>query len=277
MSEPLAAKSHPSFFAESSDYEASVPDYLAWFWLPLLLAVNGIAVGVLAVGSEIPEWLQPTLVGWLWGCQFLIGFWLARSSGIAFGSMLIVAASSWLWTRVLQHVTDLTTAECLLVSVGLQVAGWLSVRLNPALTSAGWVTHSLRGGQVRLLDYLLAITWAALAVHSIVRLDVPSLLLIGVAVTLFIGCCYSSAACGWALNDRRPIGPAMWLSILLTSVAILGLLALSPANSAGNLASWILTGPLSVIAAQVFTVLLALGLARQYRDLDRSAIPPVKC
>lgn len=214
------------------------------------------------LGVYIPLWIQPSLVGLLWGSLFLIGSWLTFASHCNWFNLALVVGGSVSLTFAFHSITDLTIEESILVAVTLVACGWLAFRFDPSPknTIARLATHS-NGLQIPLIDLFVAMTLVACTARAITQMTSPPIMLIGIMGTLIVGCCCCWAAYHWAWNDDRPIGAPLVAVFVLASLGIATAYRFS-ALSALELLRWLLQGPLSVIAAQCFTVLVVLAIMR---------------
>ena len=229
----------------------------------MLLLVAAVALWVLPQ-SVLPMWVQPSVVGLLWGLQFLIGFWLGgvrRSAALSLG---IAAGGAGLLTLAFRALTDFRLAECLLVSSLLLLSGWLTVRLD-GRARRHWPGRRLRSQQWSLVDLFLATTLVACLIHGLRGMSSSPLLWVGVAGTLLIGACGSWAAYRWAWDDERPGLAALLVTLVLAAGGVTTAIRFSPSLTAEELIHWLVVGPLSVLAAQLCTVLLVLAVTRQYQ------------
>ncbi len=217
----------------------------AWYWSP-------------------PDWLQPTVVGMLWASLFLVG---AASGNVRRGSsMFAIAASAYVGISQasLQSLTSLVSAECSLVAVLLFAAGWLTVQLDfsAQIAPAKGIATVRRYQQWTIWDLALLTTLCAFVCYAAPRIQSPLLLLSQVLFVLVAGCLCSWLAYRWVFDDCWSVGK---LLMLATGCGV-GLWLTgrqTPTEfSMLDILAWMLTGPLSVIAAQGLTVLALLTAIR---------------
>ncbi len=210
-----------------------------------------------------PDWLQPTILGMLWASLFLMG---AAAGNVRRGSgAFAVVASVYVWISqvALEKLTSLVAAECSLLAVLLFAAGWLTVQFDFSAQTVSTVDDRLkRYQQWTLWDLALLTTLCAFVCYAMPRIESPPMLLTQVMFVLTAGCLCSWVAYRWVFDDCWSV------SKLLALVAGAGLGAWligrqTPAElSMLHLLAWMLTGPLSVISAQSFTVLALLTTVR---------------
>jgi hypothetical protein len=230
----------------------------------LALVILALAViGCLPLfGLLVPLWLQPSLVGLLWGSLFLGGCWLTIAGSCSWLMHLLVLVGAASLTTTFHRVTDLSIEESLLACVMLVACGWMMFRIdrNPWKVVSGQ-PMALTIRQIPLTDLFLLTTLAACIVRAATHMTSPPLMLIGIMGTLVVGCVYTWAAYHWAFNDARPVGAPMVLAVMLSLVGI-GIVLYASPMSIRELCVWLLQGPLSVIATQCFTVLAVFGIMR---------------
>ena len=231
-----------------------------WFWSP-------------------PDWLQPTVVGMLWASLFLVG---AAAGNVRRGSgAFAMAASVYVGVSqvVLQKLTSLVSAECSLVAVLIFAAGWLTVQFDfSAQVGSVKPATSPKSEGVRryqqwtIWDLALLMTLCAFVCYAVPRVESPPLLLSQVLFVLVAGCLCSWVAYRWVFDDCWSVGKLL----MLVAGCGLGLWWLGRQTpiefSLLHIIAWMLTGPLSVIAAQGLAVLALLTAIRidQGTLVDRS-------
>lgn len=226
------------------------------------LLVSFLFACIVIVGWQPPLWMQPSMVGLIWGSLFLSGFgiaWLGKASAVQVG---LHAASATFLVLAFRFITDLSLEECLIASITLVGSGWLACRLDLRLIADRftWVAHEPRT-QLSILDLLLATTLVACAARAYINLTHPPLMLYSMLGTLLLGCGCSWACYHWTWNDRRPVGVPL-LMVAFFSLAGLVLIArVSPLGTL-DLTIWLLVGPLSVLAAQCFVVMTSFSMIR---------------
>lgn len=229
------------------------------FWLFFILGICA-ATAMPIHGFVLPAWIQPSLVGLIWGSQFLIGFWLGAGRPRPF----LGATAAMLWsTLAMSSATDFSFRESLLLGNLQLAAGWLVTRWDRRTAQFQKLsTEGPNDNQWPMSDLFLLTAIVACIVSSIGHWTAPLTLLVSVAATLLVSCCCSWAAYQWSWNDDRPIGLPMIVAILFTGIAIYAVTRLSPTMQVREIAHWLLAGPASVVASQTFVVLLALGMSR---------------
>jgi hypothetical protein len=226
----------------------------------LLVALAGLG-SLPLLGLHVPLWIQPSFVGLLWGGLFLSGCWLTFAGHTTWLNLALVLLGSVLLSLEFHAITDLTSEESMLTSVALVTCGWMAMRFDssPKNTIAGQSVSSNRR-QIPLIDFFVVTTLVACVIRAITHMASPPIMLIGVLGTLVVGCSCCWAAYHWAWNDARPIG----IPAIITVLSMLSLAVVYQASplSGMELAVWIIQGPLSVVAAQCFTVLAVLASVR---------------
>lgn len=224
---------------------AVVPVFLsAWLWSP-------------------PVWLQPTVVGMLWASLFLVG---AAAGSVRRGSACFACVAGsyvWLSQLAMQSLTSLVAAESCLVVVCSFSAGWLVTQFEfsgrPQCASASVVRHYQ---QWTIWDLAVLTTLVAVICYGLPRLESPLALLSQVGFVVCGGCLFSWIAYRWVFDDCWTAGK--WILLLVGSGLCLLLLGRQTPTefSLLNIAAWMLTGPLAVVAAQGFVVLALLTAVR---------------
>lgn len=230
--------------------------------LGLLLVLFAFLAALPVIGFEVPLWIQPSVVGLLWGSLFLSGCWFAFAGHYSWLYVMLIGGSSIVFTVAFRTVTDLSLEESLLASVLLFASGWMAMRFDRRPQEA--IAKQLKSSkplQIPLMDFFIATTLVACTARAISQMSGPPVMLIGIIGTLFIGCGGCWAAYHWAWNDARPIGLPFGITVVLSMIAVVLLIGISPLSTT-ELAGWLLVGPLSVLATQCFTVLAALAVLR---------------
>jgi hypothetical protein len=232
-------------------------------WLILIAAISLLVV-LPEAGIEPPPWLQPGLVGLIWGGQFVIGFWSGGTDRMTFfGMSVLIAASAWL-SRCFQSMTDFTFYESLFLSVIVVAIGWMLARYSHTLARPHWSHLRIQQSrQFSISDLFFLMTIVACLVCGATRMSTHPLPLLGVLGTLLIGSSGCWAVIHWVWNDRHPLG----IPFLIASASVLlGMTLVSwlaPSMSWWERVEWAVSGPLSVCAVQCATVLVAFAGIRQ--------------
>ncbi len=229
----------------------------------LISAASALATPTV-FGLAPPLWFQPCAVGLVWGSLFLLGVVLGSTAIHRLGPMIVASAAA-VWLSVASSsLTDFSMRESLIFCALLLVAGWM-------VTRAGLQSASLHGLETRLhsrrqwsiVDLMFWMTSAALIVSGLTHTTAPLPLWIGAGGTLLIGCCFSWAACQLAWNDSRPVGLPLLAGVVFSAIGVFVVARFSPLAEKGQLGEWIVSGPASVVASQVFIVLLSFGMSRR--------------
>ncbi len=212
---------------------------------------------------QLPIWLQPTIVGLLWGAQFVAGFILARVHSGKFWATLASLACAIVFGLCFFLLTDLAADDCLLVSALLISVGWLTARVDQRPRGAHDRATPRHLRQYSLADMAFATTIAACLSRALPHLSAPPLLLFSVLVALAAGLICSWIAYRWVWKDECSL-PRILLIFTMLALATGLLIAYVPTGMTVIQAlAWLATGPANVIAAQAAAVLLRAG----YRSL----------
>lgn len=240
-----------------------------------------------------PVWLQPSVLGLLWGGVFLNGV----ATGYGRGSLLftILALSHLCLTRTaFEHLTSLATSECCILCVILFASGWVTAQfdsMHSAVcerrvnreqsanrdsirildTSDEQPTiHSHLRQQWTIWDLAVLTTLCAVLCYAIPHVTSSLLFLSHVLFAATAGSLASWIAYRWVLDDRWSLGKLAVL-VIGTSLGLWLIVRQTPDDfSMLHALVWILTGPLAVIAAQAFTVMAILTAIR----IDNGSLLP---
>lgn len=229
--------------------------------LVLLLIAITLISSMPLFGVDVKLWVQPSLVGLIWGGMFLIGFGLASLGGQTATSLLTLPWCALLQTLSFKEITDLSVEECLVVAVALVGTGWIARRFDRRMIKIMSQIQAPAKWQLPLMDFFVATTLVACLVKACMEMTSPPIMLISVLGTLLIGCSCCWAAYHWAWNDSQPVGLPLILVASLAFIGVTILFKVSPLTAI-ELAAWLLVGPLSVLAAQSFTVLAVFAIIR---------------
>lgn len=244
----------------------------------LLIACVAAVVFLSTCVWSPPSWLQPTVVGMLWASLFLVG---AAAGSVRRGSALFACLAGicvWLSHLAMQSLTSLVAAESGLIAVCSFTAGWLVTQFE----FSGRVQHASatevrRYQQWTIWDLALLTTLVAVICYGLPRLESPLSLLSQVGFVLWGGCICSWVAYRWVFDDCWTtsklmtvfIGSGLSFGLLGFGLLGFGLLGFgllgrqTPTEfSLLHLTTWMLTGPLAVVAAQSLTVLALLTAIR---------------
>ncbi len=210
-----------------------------------------------------PAWLQPTVVGMLWASLFLVG---AAAGSVRRGSALFACVAGiyvWLSQSAMQQLTSLLAAESGLIVVCSFTAGWLVTQFEFSGRSREVSeTEVRRYQQWTIWDLALLTTLVAVICYGLPKLESPLTLFRQVGFVLWGGCLCSWVAYRWAFDD-------CWTTsklIIMFAVSGLCLCLLGRVSPTGlsliHITTWMLTGPLAVVAAQGLTVLALLTAIR---------------
>ena len=277
LSGPIGSSSPGLFDVTGSDNRTLGSLRLGWMFQIASFGVCSLAL-LAAMNPALPLWLQPTVIGMLWGALFMVGFLLGADRGRSVALLVACFICAALFLHTFQVLTDFAFSGSLLVTTWLLMFGWLTGRTDATATACFLRAVSCSSTPVSLataespavnpwlrwsiLDIVFATGVVACFCQSATHLIAHPLLLIGVHVSLFGGVLYSWLAHRWVWNDRI----SWWRSLLtvstMTLVAIF-VCQLTPVGRVfdGNLA-WMLSGPLNVMAAQGTFVLFGAALLR---------------
>jgi hypothetical protein len=241
------------------DRSINYPRCVGWQALAALIGIGSLPV----FGIPAPLWLQPAWVGLLWGVLFLLGLYQSHAKNQDVVRLAAVVLASVMLTVAFTRITDLHFCESLLASVMLFLCGWMVGNFDSSSRRLMRGRSEKNSGQVSMLNLFVITTLVACALHAFSNLQSPMVTLVGVMGTLIIGCTGCWAAAQWAWNDRRPIGMPLALAVAASIIGFGLLRRSSPGMTLGDLSTWLLAGPISVLAAQVMVVLAVLGLVRQ--------------
>lgn len=260
---PIDSLLRLSFMSDHRQVEPAWPHSSTQARSVLTFSILGIALfsSLPTFLQNLPIWAQPSIVGMVWGGLFLVGFALASAGRVSFAGLMTILASAILQTLAFRRITDLSIHECTIVTVGLVGSGWLVRRMDRRFSQLASESQSYSKWQVPLVDFFIATSLIACLASAINHMNEPPILLASVIGTLIVGCGCSWAAYHWAWNDQRPVGVPLSVVAIISLLGLGILIKISPLT-ATELAAWLLMGPLSVMAAQAFTVLLTFGLMR---------------
>ena len=214
------------------------------------------------------DWLQPTMVGLLWASLFLIGAAAGKARRGSGAFALTASLFVWFGRETLQRLTNLQSAESTLIAVILFGAGWFIANVDASaerndltnpLSSARTTGRSM---QWTIWDLALLTTLCAFICYAAPRLESSVLLLYQVFFVLAAGLLCSWIAFRWVFDDHWSLSKLFLLTAgCAACVSLIG--AQSPTEfSLLQIAAWMITGPLAVIAAQGLTVLTLLTIVR---------------
>lgn len=255
--------------SESDDRSNSAEKSTRPTRLLLLRSLITLAVGAcsfLIFNLALPLWFQPTVVGLLWGGLFVAGFMLGSLRSGVFGAVCASAVCSWLFGYCFMEITDLAAPDCLLIASLLLSCGWLTARLDQwtvvkrSASNGGETRPSLR--QWSISDIVFVTTMAACFCKSLPQLAAPPVLLLSVLIALAAGLVCSWIAYRWAWNDDWSLRRCLLVASMLALITVY-LYSYAPTGmSLIEAVSWMISGPVNVIAAQAVAVLFALALVR---------------
>lgn len=249
----------------------------------IFIGSSGILAAITALGWMPADWLQPTVVGVLLSTLFLLGLAAGevRQGSLSFACLAFMHAL--LCKSALQSITAMSHAESLLVLVCCFGFGWMTVWLDPLSVPAGRGTrYQLR--QWTLWDLAWLTIWVACICHSYPRIESPLYLLIEVGFVLAGVAVAGWMSVRWVQDDRwNLLKLAALISTLLLGLSLMIVLRPSP-MSLLQVAAWMLTGPVAVVASHGVTVLVALtavridrgSLARANANTDDGIVTPMQ-
>ncbi len=232
-------------------------------WVSLLLSccATGFCLAVLS-GLRIPSWFQPTLAGAIWGSLFVIGLYASRFHRVGGVQVLLSALVAVLLVFTFQRITDFSLYESLFLAAVLLSAGWLIAQTdrlqNPGAAKG---TPTSRPAWT-IADAMFVTTMCACFCQAAPQIVSEQIWFFSVLISLAAGLFTSWVAYRWTWNDE-------WTLIRFSSVA-LGLATAfclvwrySPGDTTIiETLEWMIQGPVTVIASQATTVLIALALRR---------------
>ncbi len=227
----------------------------------LVLALIGIS-SLFLLGPLPAPWSQPSCVGMLWGGVFFLGFLVGSSGRGNAVSATLGLAFFFTNTSALHTLTDISHADCFLLTACLSFSGWFTAWTLPV---PGCKTHNIR--QVSIWDLCFLTFLAACLSHSLPNLSSDPMLLFAVLLAMVGGILTCWLACRWVLHDQWTLGST---SILLGGLMLALACLLSPTFSSGstwNTLKWTLTGPLHVIASQSTLVILLMAVLRRHAEI----------
>ncbi len=242
-----------------SESTAPTPATIGFCGLAIVIASTFVLGGVPAI------WYQPTAVGSLWGCIFLAGYLVGGFGRGSLRGMLIALSLSYVCTLGCQAITDLSHADCLLITALLVLSGWAATFFDPDVLPGPVANASGQYPSIfrwSLWDLAFLTLIVACAVQACLHLESSLLMWAAIGSAMFGGVLSSWLACRWVWKDR-------WS--LLNLVSLLALLAIglsvvhlsAPTGmSIAHFVRWALQGPATVICAQCVTVMLVLAMWR---------------
>ena len=217
----------------------------------------------------IPTFLQPSLVGGLWGLMYVVGTLLCSHLGRPSLFGFAVLGASYLNLTSLHRVTDFDWSACLLIVATVTGAGWLVQRWVSSRTAPD-TSGRQSASQWGLWDIVVLTTIAALFCRAIPNLQESPLFAAAVCLTLIVGLSGCWIAHQWAIRDRFA-----WIEIGMSCAVVLLacflLIRFAPGRGFETL-QWLVVGPFSVLAAQGVTVLACLALTRTYNFGDDASL-----
>lgn len=213
--------------------------------------------------GDVPLWIQPSVVGAIFGSLFLMGLLLG---GVGRGSLKFAVAvlSCWLFSHLaMARITSLSHSEVLFVTSCLLALGWLVSLLEClSLDTNKKDSCVIQYRQWTMWDIALLTLWVAVFCHCSQQLESPVYLLAEVGYVLAGGSIASWIAFRWALDDQWSIGKLFGLTVA-GAIALWLISRCRPIDySSLEVAQWMVTGPMSVISAQGFVVLATLSCTR---------------
>lgn len=212
-------------------------------------------------------WFQPTAVGMMWAAVFLSGCMVGGPSrGNSFGA-LTSGLLAYLAMAAFAHLAEIGVADSLMLSSLLAFVGWLAAwwdpRSGPAQRNTAWkASGGLRWG---IWDLGFLTILAACLCHAIPRLESAPPLLFSIILALVAGMLCSWMACRWVWQDQWSLNSLGLLGLCLAGGTSLVFFSGPPALSTFETLTWLIGGPINVIAAQGLTVLTCLALWRWER------------
>ncbi len=218
-----------------------------------------VEIVLILMADQVPIWLQPSTVGLLFGFSYALSVGMqARSIGGGLYFFLSVA-SICLSTCALQVLTSLNWPECLMATSALSLAGWT---IGVWERRKQYSTSSNNVYQWTIWDIGLLTLWVACLTSGIQRIAWDSPLILEVGCVVAAAGMVGWIAYRWVWDDRWTIGKLCALALGMT-IVMGGLCCGVPSGRSIAIAShWILTGPCSVLAAQVIAILSIFGMAR---------------
>ncbi len=229
----------------------------------LAIVASLLLLSICALGWSPPDWIQPSIVGLLWANLFLLGLAAGHVRRGSARFACLAGGLLWLSKIALTIVTDLSTAECLLLGTILCGAGWSVAHLdNLHRDLSKSYSSAIQYQQWTIWDIALLTTFVAAICFSTPRLESPGALLLNVTFVLTGGIMCSWLAYRWVFDDQWNVVKLLAiLSVCALSLGVVSQLAPAESTVLQSLA-WMLTGPLAVIAAQGLGVLAILSAIR---------------
>ncbi len=246
------------------------------------MATLVVLCGVVLSGAALPIWLQPTIVGILWGGTLLCGLYLGAWGMFRASCVLTVAGLSILLHLACLKITNLQWADSLLLSSILLSCGWVKGRwssqeLTVEGAERGQVSRALnsadgRSSTVNVPCQRSPLQWSIGDMATITALAACmtsagmqvriSPLLVSVAWAFLVGLMSCWTAYRWVWLDRWSMN-SLGLAVLGIIAAIVYLDQYAPTDATWMESfAWLCAGPISVVASQATTVLLFLAIVR---------------
>lgn len=220
----------------------------------------------------LPDWTITSWVGGCWGALLLTGLssvWTTRRLGWAVYAFVAAALAH----RSLSSANDLGTHANWLIIVVLLASGWFigvtllpwheSRRIPGVTTSLG--NRSLRPTRFSTWDLFCATALVAMLCWIVPRAENQFDLMCQIAPSLIGGILLSIIALQWAWKDEWSLS-SMLSAVLCVPIIVAFTMPWWPwspsVRTVAETMAWIVTGPLSIMAAQFIVVLLWIASLR---------------
>lgn len=221
----------------------------------------------------LPEWSVASWVGGCWGALLLAGLSATWASNrLAWSAYCLI--TSLLSHASLGTTTDFGDAANWLIVTALLASGWsIGVALlpwNEFHRTPGCEPGSGNAGQAPIQfsawDIFCATALAALFCSTIPAVENRFDLLCQIGPALAGGILLSVVALQWGWRDHWSLSSFVCVLVCLPILTLMLVPWTSIKQDFAFLAAWLISGPLSVVAAQFIVVLIGCAVLRQPRS-----------